>query len=100
MSNIYFFQLIGVLLTGLGMIALTASSYLYGKPLSRDERFRMGEKRTNVRWLPINLETMLSAALFLGGMGILAWSKFSLCAFLAYWLPDLPDAIMFLLSCR
>jgi hypothetical protein len=99
MPNFYFIQLIGVLLTGLGMVALAASSYLYGKPLSGDERIRTGERRTNVRRLPINLETVVSAAFFLGGMGILSWSKFDLCNFLAYWLPDLPDTIRFLFSC-
>jgi len=100
MPNIYLVQLVGVLLTGTGIVALTASSYLYGKPLSRDERRRIGENRSNVRRLPINLETILSAAVFLGGMGILTWSKFNLCTFLGYWLPDLSDAILFLLSCR
>ena len=100
MPNLYLIQLVGVLLTGLGMIALAASSYLYGKPISRDERLRMGEKRTNVRRLPINLETIVSAAFFLGGMGILAWSKFDLCRFLTHWLPNLPDALMFILSCK
>ena len=80
MPNIYLVQLVGVLLTGTGMAALTVSSYLYGKPLSRDERRRIGENRSNFRRLPINLEAIISAAFFLGGMGILAWSKFN-CSF-------------------
>ena len=103
MTKFYFIQLVGVVLTVLGMIALTATSatsYLYGKPLSRDERLRMGEKRTNIRRMPINLETIITVVFFLGGMGILSWSKFSLCIFLTYWLPNLPDALIFLLSCR
>jgi len=100
MSNIYFIQLIGVLLTGLGMVALTVSSYLYGMPLSQEEKRRTGEKRSNVSHLPINLETIVSSVFFLGGMGILAWSKFNLCGFLGYWLPNIPDAILFWLSCR
>ena len=100
MANIYFIQLAGILMTGLGVIALTASYYLHGQPLSRDERFRMGKKRTDFRRVPINLETIISTALFLSGMGVLTWSKFTACAFLAYWLPELPDALMLLLSCR
>lgn len=97
MFGIYFIQLIGVVLTGLGMMALMASSYLFGRPVSWNERRRMG---ANTRRLPINFETLVSVAFFLGGMGILTWSKFNICPFLAYWLPDLPDAIRFILSCR
>ena len=100
MTNIYFIQLIGVLVTGLGMIALTATYYLYGNPLSRDEEIRMNKTGKGLRRMPFNLETIISSIFFLGGMGILTWSKFSLCAFLNYWLPTMPDAIMFLLSCR
>jgi len=99
MPNIYLIQLVGVITTGLGMIALTASSYMYGKPLSHEEKQRMGKTGSNISRLPINLETILSALLFLGGMGILTWSKFSLCGFLSYWMPYLPDAIRFLLAC-
>ena len=100
MSNIYAIQLLGVLLTATGVIALTATSYVYGTPLSREERSRTGERRSNFRRVPINLEAVLSAACLLGGMGLLTWSKFNLCAFLAYWLPNLSDALMFILSCR
>jgi len=99
MLNIYLIQLAGVITTILGIVALTASSYLYGKPLSREDKQRMGKTGSNVYRLPINLETVLSAALFLGGAGLLTWSKFSLCGFLKYWVPSMPDAIMFLLSC-
>jgi hypothetical protein len=99
MANLYFIQLIGVLVTGLGMVALTASYYLYGKPLSRNEEFRMNRTGKGFRRMPLNLETIVSALFFLGGMGILTWSKFNPCAFLNYWLPAMPDAIMFLLSC-
>jgi len=99
MTNIYFFQLVGVLLTGLGMIGLSASYYLYGQPLSRKEQVRLG-KNSSFRRMPIRIDTVASVAFFLGGMGILTWSKFSLCTFLAYWLPNLPNAIRFILSCR
>ena len=100
MTNPYFIQLIGIILTVAGMIALTATSHLFGKPLARDERHRMGERQSNVSRLPINLETIASAFVFLAGIGILTWTKFSLCAFLIYWLPDLPVAIQFWLACR
>ena len=98
MQNIYVIQLIGVLAAATGMVALTAVSYVYGSPLSRDERHRLG-RDSNTRRLPINLETILAGAIFVGGMGILTWSKFNLCGFLSYWIPNIPDAIMFLLSC-
>jgi len=100
MTNPYFIQLIGIILTVAGMVALTATAHLFGKPLSRDERLRTGERRSNVSRLPINLETVASAVVFLVGIGILTWTKFSLCAFLIYWLPDLPVAIKFWLACR
>ena len=101
MANPYLIQLIGVLLVGAGAVALTAAAQVFGTPLTREE-----EERLNIRkggnWyrLPINLETIASAAVFLAGMGILWWSNFNLCAFLAYWLPGLPEAIRLLLSCR
>jgi len=100
MNNPYFIQLIGIILTGAGMVALTATAHIFGKPLSRDERLRTGERRSNVSRLPLNLETIASAVVFLAGIGILTWTKFSLCAFLIYWLPDLPTAIKFWLACR
>jgi len=100
MTNPYFIQLIGIIITVAGMIALTATAHLFGKPLTRDERLRMGERQSNVSRLPINLETVVSAVVFLAGIGILTWTKFSLCAFLIYWLPDLPVAIKFWLACR
>jgi len=100
MANIYFIQLAGILMTGLGAIVLTTSYYLYGQPLSRDERIRMGKKRGAFRRIPINLEIIVSTVLFLGGMGVLKWSKFNACTFLSYWLPELPDVLRLLLSCR
>jgi hypothetical protein len=99
MTNPYFIQLIGVLLTFAGIVALTAASRIFGSPLTREERRELGKDGDWYR-LPINLETIASGALFLAGIGILKWSNFSLCAFLAYWLPDLPEAMRLLLSCR
>jgi len=100
MTNIYIIQLIGVLITAMGIIALTASSRVFGTPLTRNEKRRLGHENKDMVRLPINIETIASAILFIGGMWILSWSKFNLCAFLAYWAPNISDAIMFLLSCR
>ena len=103
MANIYLIQLVGVMLALAGIIALTASAHLFGTPLSPAEKRRASDewnRRRDTYRLPINLESIASAIFFLGGIGILSWSKFELCAFLAYWLPPLPDAVRLLLSCR
>ena len=102
MANIYFIQLIGVLLAVAGIIALTASAYLYGAPLTQSEKRRTGnlDRRGNVYRLPFNLEIVASTVFLLAGAGILTWAKFDHCTFLAHWLPDLPEAIRLLLSCR
>jgi hypothetical protein len=99
MMNIYFFQLVGVLLTLMGVIALTIVSHIFGRPLTRDEK-RMRGTRGNAYQVPINLETIASAVLFLGGIGILFWSKFEPCAFLNYWLPNLSSVYRVLLACQ
>lgn len=103
MQNIYIVQLIGVLITGAGVLALTASTYLYGTPLTREEKRkagRNGHPSGMTYRLPFKLETLASALFLLGGIGILTWSKFELCPFLAHWLPDLPGAVRFLWTCR
>jgi len=100
MNNSYFIQLIGIILTGAGMVVLTAAAHLFGRPLTRDERRRTGDEQKNISRLPINLETVAAVAVLLAGIGILTWTKFSLCAFLIYWLPDLPTSIKFWLACR
>jgi hypothetical protein len=100
MTNLYLIQLVGILLVGAGIVALTAAAYSYGKPLTREERLDIGKGDKNIYRLPINLETIASSAVFLGGMGLLWWTKFNFCGFLAYWLPDLPEAIRLLLSCQ
>jgi hypothetical protein len=99
MKDIYIVQLIGVLLTAAGAIALMASAVLYGTPLTPQEKQREGYRRGNVYRMPFNLETIASTTLLLAGIGILIWAKFDACAFLAHWLPDLPEARIFL-SCR
>jgi len=102
MANVYLIQLVGVILTVAGLIALTASTHLFGTRLSPAERQRASDewnRKRNVYRLPINLETITSTLFLLGGVGILTWSKFNLCAFLAYWLPPLPEAVRLFLSC-
>ena len=101
-ANIYFIQLIGVILTVAGMVALTASAHVFGTPLSNKEKGRASDewnRRRDVYRLPINLEVIVATAFFLGGIGLLTWSKFDLCTFLAYWMPGLPEPITLLLSC-
>jgi len=100
MGNPYVIQLMGVLLTAAGLAALTASAYVYGRPLTRNEKFRMGNDRRNARRLPLNLETIASTVFVLIGLGILNWSNFNLCAYLAYWLPSLSSSLRFWLSCQ
>jgi hypothetical protein len=102
-ANIFLIQLIGVMLTVAGMIALTASAHIFGTPMSPAERRRASDewnRRRNVYRLPINLEAIVSTVFFLGGIGILTWSKFEYCTFLAFWLPSLPEAARVLLSCK
>ena len=99
MGNLYVIQLVGVLITAAGLAASIASAYVYGRSLRRDEKFRMGKQRPNPRRLPINFETVASMAFVLLGLGVLNWSNFNICAYLAYWLPGLSTSIRFLLSC-
>jgi hypothetical protein len=103
MANIYLIQLVGVILTVAGMLALTASAHVFGTRISPAERRRASDewnRSGNTHRLPINLEAVVSTLFFLGGIAILNWSKFSLCPFLAFWLPTLPEAVKLLLSCR
>jgi len=99
MSNPYIIQLIGIGMVLAGLVALTAASHLFGTPLSYDEKRRLG-KTGNVTRLPLNLETIASAAILLGGFGILSWSNFEICSFLNYWLPSLSSVYKVLLACR
>ena len=103
MADIYIIQLVGVILAIGGAMALTASAHIFGTPPSPADRRRASDEwnhRRNARRLPVNLDTIASMVFLLGGIGILAWSKFNLCAFLAYWLPPLPDLAKLLLSCQ
>jgi hypothetical protein len=100
MGNPYVIQLVGVLITAAGLAALIASAYVYGRPLTRDEKLRMGKEGKNTRRLPLNPETIASSAFVLMGVGILNWSNFNLCAYLAYWLPELSDSLRFWLACQ
>jgi hypothetical protein len=98
MANPYFIQLIGLLLTLAGMIALTASAKCFGTPLTRGEQRSSGQ-RGNSYSLPINWSAPASGAFFLGGMGMLTWSEFDMCPFLGYWMTNLPEALKLFLSC-
>jgi hypothetical protein len=102
-ANDYLIQLVGVVLTVAGLIALTASAHVFGTPISPAEKRRASDewnRRRDAYRLPVNLDTVVSAIFFLGGIGILVWSKFEFCGFLVYWFPSMPDAIKLLLSCR
>ena len=102
MPNDRLIQLVGVVLTVTGLIALTASAHVFGTPISPAEKRRASDEWNRQRdayRLPVNLDTIVSAIFLLGGISILAWSKFELCTFLVYWFPPMPDAIKLLLSC-
>jgi len=102
MANEHLIHLVGVVLTVAGLIALTASAHVFGTPQSpADKRQASDEwnRRRDAYRLPVNVEMIISAIFFLGGIGILIWSKFELCSFLAYWLPSMPAAVRVLLSC-
>jgi hypothetical protein len=105
MADIFIVQLIGVVLVLTGFIALTASAGLFGSPLSPAEKRRASDEWNRRRdasayRLPINLETIVSTVFLLGGIGILIWSRFELCGFLAHWFPPLPEMAKLVLSCR
>jgi|OpeIllAssembly_1097287.scaffolds.fasta_scaffold2966108_1 hypothetical protein len=103
MTNTYFIQLVGMLLILAGGVALTVSARLFGTSLTREEKSRAGgdwDRKGRVYKLPINLETLASAAFLAGGLGILSWTKFNLCAFLIHWLPNLPEAVRLMFACR
>jgi len=103
MADVFLVQLVGVVLVLTGFITLTASAGLLGSPLSPAEKRRASDewnRKRDAYRLPINLETLVSTAFLLGGIGILIWSRFELCGFLAYWFPPLPELAMSVLSCR
>lgn len=103
MPSLYIIQLIGVVLTLAGFIALGAAAHIFGAPISPADKRRASDewnRNRNAYRLPINLEVIASTLFFVGGIGILAWSRFDVCIFLAYWLPPLPDILQILLSCR
>lgn len=102
MANFYLVQLIGVILATAGLIALMASTRLFGPRFSPAER-RMASDEWNRRRdrhrLPISFETLAAILVLAGGAAILIWSKFNLCMFLAYWIPTLPLTVRLFLSC-
>ena len=103
MADVFLIQLVGVVLALTGFIALTATAGLFGSPLSPAEKRRASDewnRKQNVYRLPISLESIVSTVFLLGGIWILIWSRFDLCAFLAHWFPPLPDLAKLVLSCR
>ena len=100
MLNTYHIQLVGLVMTAIGLLALAALSTIYGRPLSNEEKLRAGKKSKNIFRLPINFETVISATILLGGIAILIWSSFDLCTFIPYWASNLPDAVMAAIKCR
>ena len=99
MKNPFIIQAVGLAIASIGVLALIAVTTLYGRPLSNEERLRLGREDRGTFKLPINIETIVAAILLLCGVGILAWSKFDLCTFTAYWLPDLPRFLTGTLQC-
>ena len=103
MQNVYLVQLFALLLAGCGLLGLALTSQLFGTPLTRAEKHRLGddwEDKGTVYRLPINLETIVCALLLIGGLGLLAWSKFEFCGFVTYWIPNVPQAFHTMLNCR
>jgi hypothetical protein len=103
MENVHLIHLVGVVLTLAGLISLTASAHVFGTPQSPADKLWASDewnRRRDSYRLPVNFEMIISAIFFLGGIGILIWSRFELCTFLGYWLPPLPAAVRVLLSCH
>ena len=100
MKNNFTIQLVGLIISALGMLALIALTTIHGKPLSDDERRRLGKDNRSRFRLPINFETIIAALILLAGIGILTWSKFDLCVFITYWMPNLPDVAAVTLGCK
>jgi len=100
MINQFILQATGLALTVIGSIALVALTTIYGRPLSIEERRKVGEKWANAYRLPFNRETVIAALVLLLGVGILAYSKFDLCLLLAHWVPNLPSTMISMLQCN
>lgn len=103
MLDIYFVQLLGLVLAAAGLIALAASAHIFGPPMTPAQRRRASDewnRKKNAYQLPVPLEAIASASVFVGGLGILLWTRFNLCDFLAYWLPPLPEVLRLFLACR
>lgn len=86
-------------MTLIGVVALTLVSHIFGSPLSYEEKRRTGTQG-NVYRMPVNLEVIVAVVILLGGVGILFWSNFELCAFLNNWVPSLSSVYRVLLACR
>jgi hypothetical protein len=93
-------QSIGLAITAIGVLALIAFMTILGRPLSEEERYRMGSERRNLYRLPINIETIVSTLILASGIGILVWSNFDHCLYIMHWAPNLPDTVMSMLRCN
>jgi len=93
MKNPYVIQSIGLIITAIGALALVALMTIYGQPLSEKEVTRLGEKHRGAFRMPFNTETIVATIILLSGIGILSWSHFDVCAFNAYWFPNLPKLL-------
>ena len=72
MSNPYFIQLIGIFMILAGVVALSVVSYLYGTPLSYDEKRRMENRemligcRSTLKPLPLSRLSWVGLVFFRG----------------------------------
>jgi hypothetical protein len=100
MNNPFIVQSIGLLVSAIGVLALISFTTIFGRPLSDEEKLRVGEKKRDLYRLPVNIETIISTIILVAGIGILKWANFDPCSFIAYWLPDLPRTVMVALHCN
>jgi len=99
MRDPFIIQAIGLAIASIGVLALIAVTTLYGRPLSDEERLKLGREDRGTFKLPINIETIIATLILLCGIGILAWSKFDICTFTAHWLPNLPGYVTRAFQC-
>jgi hypothetical protein len=103
MENYYILQLRGILLALTGMAGLALAGQVFGRRLNASEKRRLGDdwaQKSTVYRLPFRWETLLFLGFILGGGYMLAVTHFEVCRFLAYWLPDLPQAARMMFACR
>lgn len=94
--NVFLIQLLGVILTGAGLLGWSIYAAVYGMPLTNSEQRRTHghHSGSQVFSLPINMETLALGLLIAAGVGILTLTHFSACAFIGYWWADAPASIL------